>query len=955
MWSDLLYRLRAVFRRNAVEAELDNELRFHFDREVDKRMRAGISRQEAERQARLAIGGIEQTKEHCRQSRGVSLLEGLLQDIGYAFRVLKKSPGFTAAVALSLALGIGANTAIFSLIDAVMWKSLPVKNPESLWVLSGGFTYRQHQAIQRNDLADLAAYSPVRLNVSVDGSVEPTAEGLMVSGTYFSLLGVNPVAGRAIGPDDDRVPNGHTVAMISHGYWKRRFALSPNAIGGKISLCGTPFTIIGVTPPEFFGIEVGTAPDIFVPVMMQPAVMPSSENLLDQPIIFRTWLRVVGRLRPGVHPLQAASAIEVLRNQEMPQNFKKGGKFAQLLTFTNRITLTPATTGISSLRSQFSQPLFLLMVVVGVVLLIACANTANLLLARAAARRPEFAVRLALGAGRRRLMRQLLVESVALAALGGVCGILLARLATQLLVSFLSAGRTPIVLDLNPDLRILAFTAAVSLATGILFGFAPALRATRIDLVPALKNLKASSARSGGGLRPGKVLAITQVALSLVLLVAAGLFVRSLRNLNSQDSGFERDRVLIVRVEPRGSDQRNIEGATNRLDRIYKDLLERVESIPSVQSATLAHFNPTSTVTFGSPVKLATGEEVRANSHMVYPNYFATMGIPIVAGRDFQSSDLRVNSPPVILISEALARQAFPGENALGKLRSHGPRFRRGHRHRKGREVRKPPGRSDALDVPALPADAHRPRTDDPPRPHQRRPRRAGARRPGRGAADRSEPADVRNPHAGRRNRRGPHPRTADRIAVELLRPARARPCLRWSLRPARLRSCAADRRDGHSHRTWSAARRRHLDRAAGSVAAGPARRGARRSDCRSRRPCDIEPDRRPAVRTGGDRPGHDRRRRDRDGAGRGHRRLLARQASLRGGPDDRTPQRVTRRNRARPQCLPSKRRTVGTSCEGRMWRCGVGPRFLPCGTLALPRQDAAVQLARASQKGAVP
>ena len=668
MLSDLIYRLRAVFRRKAVEAELDDELRFHLDREVDKRMRAGISREEAGRQARLAFGGIDQTKEHCRQNRGVSLLEGLLQDTGYAFRVLKKSPGFTAAVALSLALGIGANTAIFSLIDAVMWKSLPVKNPESLWALSGGFSYREHQAMQRNNLADLAAYSPVRLNVSVDGSVEPTAEGLMVSGSYFSLLGVNPIAGRAIGPDDDRVPNGHAVAMISHGYWKRRFASSPAVIGRKISLCGTPFTVIGVTPPEFFGLEVGTAPDIFVPVMMQPAVMPSLENLLEQPIIYRTWLRMVGRLRPGVHPLQAASALGAIRDQEIPQAWKKSGKFSQLLTFANRITLAPASTGISDLRRQFSQPLFLLMAVVGVVLLIACANTANLLLARAAARRPEFAVRLALGAGRRRLMRQLLVESVTLAALGGVCGILLARLATQLLVSFLSAGRTPIVLDLSPDLRILAFTAAVSVATGILFGFAPALRATRIDLVPALKNLKASSARSGGGLRPGKILAIAQVALSLMLLVAAGLFVRSLQNLNNQDAGFPRDKVLIVRVEPRGSDQRNIEGTTARLDRIYKELLERVSSMPGVQSASLAHFSPTSVVSFGSTVTLATGEQVRANSHMVYPNYFATVGIPIVAGRDFQSSDLRVNSPHVIVLSEALASQAFPGENALGKL-----------------------------------------------------------------------------------------------------------------------------------------------------------------------------------------------------------------------------------------------------------------------------------------------
>ena len=589
-------------------------------------------------------------------------------DLGYAFRVLRKSPGFTAAVALSLALGIGANTAIFSLIDAVMWRMLPVKNPESLLVLmhrygtatSGGFTYQQYRVMRQNNHdVELAAYSPLRLNVSVDGSLEPTAGGQMVSGNYFSLLGVNPAAGRAIGPDDDRVPNGHPVAMISYGYWKRRFGLSPEVIGRKISISGAPFTIIGVAPPEFFGVEVGSAPDIFVPVMMQPTVDVSEENLLENPIIYSGWLQALVRLNPGVQPQQAAAALTVLFRQELPS----GPKVAATRFGEQYLVLNSASAGLTDLRRQFSQPLFILMAVVGVVLLIACANTANLLLARAASRQPEFAMRLALGAGRRRLARQLLVESVVLAALGGVLGIALARLATRLLVLFMSTGRTPIVLDLGVNLRVLAFTAAVSVATGILFGLAPAFRAARVDPAPALKNL---AAFSRGGLRAGKVLAVLQVALSLVLLAGAALFVRSLQNLSGRESG--RQSVLMVRVEPRGSDQRNILGTSARLDRIYQDLIARVAAIPGVRFASMAQSTPTQPNPGAAmPVISASGDRFVVPVSMLYPNYFVTAGIPMVAGREFNAGDLSDSSPAVCIVNEAFVRQIYPGENPIGK------------------------------------------------------------------------------------------------------------------------------------------------------------------------------------------------------------------------------------------------------------------------------------------------
>ncbi len=590
-------------------------------------------------------------------------LQSFRQDAAYALRILAKSPGFTAAVVLSLALGIGANTAIFSLMDAVLWRILPIQNPESLWVAGDGSTFQQYRTMRdHNQVADLAAYSAVRLNINIDGMVEPTTDGQLVTGSYFPLLGVQPSIGRTIAPSDDLVPNGHPVAVISYGYWKRRFAQSPTVLGRTISISSVPFTIIGVTPPEFFGVEVGMSPSIFIPVMMQPTATPALENLLENPIIYRPFLTTLARLRPGVGIPQATGSLDVLWRQELPGGGKNG------FLSNEHLTLKPASTGLSQLRKQFSQPLFILLVVVGIVLLIACANTANLLLARASARQPEFAVRLALGAGRARLTRQLLVESVVLAGLGGLCGVLLARVATRLLLVFISSGRTPVILDLNPNLRVLAFTATVSIATGLLFGLAPALRATRIDLTPALKNLGRSQTRSHAGLRPGKILAVAQVALSLLLLIGAGLFVRSLQKLNGDNFGVSRASVLVVRVEPKGSDQRNIPGTTLRLDRIYRDLLDRIRTIPGVLKASLGQSTPTNPIPGAATgVTLPSGADVRVPLVMLYSDYFATVGVPMVAGREFESGDLLDSSPAVCVVNGAFARAMFPGENPIGK------------------------------------------------------------------------------------------------------------------------------------------------------------------------------------------------------------------------------------------------------------------------------------------------
>jgi predicted permease len=673
MWTELLHGARALFRRARVERELDDELLFHLEQQVEKLVQQGLPRHEAERRARLAFGGIEQVKEESRDTRGTRALETTLQDLRYGLRMLKKSPGFTAAVVLSLGLGIGANTAIFSLIDAVMLRMLPVRDPQQLYLVGStdgsstgyGWTYQQYRMLRDDTptFAALAAYSPVRLNVGVDGSVEPTAAGQLVSGNYFATLGVNAVAGRTIGPEDDRIPDAHPVAMLGHGYWKRRFGQDPGVIGRTLSICGRPFTVIGVTPPEFFGVEVGSSPDIYVPLMMQPTVMPASENWLANPALTAYWLRPLGRLRPGVGAAQATAILDAWLQRQIAEYRAQSGPRGKTIP-DERLVLHSAATGVSELRRQFSQSLFILMSIVGLVLVIACANVANLLLARAAARGPEFAVRLSLGAGRLRLTRQLLMESVLLAGLGGVCGIVFSRWAAALLLAFLSAGRAPIVLELGPDFRVLAFTAVVSLLTGVFFGLVPALRAGRIDPGAALKG------RPGGGrigVRPGRALVVSQVASCVLLLFGAGLFVRSLQKLDGQDTGFDRERVLMLRVEPRGSDQRGIPGTVARLDRTYRELLQRVEAIPGVRSASLAHFTPTSRIGFSSPLRLPSGEEASVGRLMVYPKYFATMGIPIVAGRDFGEADTREDSPLVAVVNEAFVRKLFPGQSAVGQ------------------------------------------------------------------------------------------------------------------------------------------------------------------------------------------------------------------------------------------------------------------------------------------------
>lgn len=675
LFSDFVYRVRALFRKSEVEAEMEDELRFHLEQQARKLQRSGLTPAEAERNARIALGGVEQIKEECRQSWGILLLENVLSDIRYAVRGLRKSPAFTATAILSLALAIGANTAIFTLIEAVILRQLPIRNPESLLVvarqvgsnLEYGFDYKQYRALRENGgAAEIAAYSIAPFGVSVDGGLEPTAQGQLVSGNYFSLLGVDPVAGRAISAGDDH-PSARPVAMISHGYWQRRFAGSPSVIGSTIMISGAPFEIVGVAPAPFSGVEVGAAPDIFVPLITQPTVMPSYENLIENPMIFRTWCQTLARLNPGVSTQQAASTLSILVKAATPEP-----KGLQPEPRTS-VVLQSASTGLSGLR-QFSFALYVLLAVTGIVLLIACANTGNLLLSRAASRSSEFFMRLSLGASRGRLITQLLAESVVLAAGAGVCGVFLAYAATRVLVVYMSAGRVPYALDTSPNLRVLAFAAGISALTAVLFGIAPALRSSRVSLTSGPR----ITGRAAHALQPGRLLTIAQVSLSLVLLIAAGLFMQTLRNLARPDSAASRDTVLTVRVQPKGSDQRGVPGATERLDRLYRDLIDRVQVIPGVRVASMAQVTPTTPTTSASAVAdLPHGERLRVPMLLIYPRYFEVAGMQLAAGRDFNTHDLLPNAPLVCIVNEAYVRTVYRGENPLGKpcLKARRPRL----------------------------------------------------------------------------------------------------------------------------------------------------------------------------------------------------------------------------------------------------------------------------------------
>jgi len=674
-----IHRLRGLFLKRKLEQELEDEIRAHLDMQIEDNLRQGMSPDEARYEALRKFGGVEQVKESYRDRRSLSVVDSTLQDLRYALHMLRRSPGFAVVAILLLALGIGGNTALFSIVDAVFLKSLPVKDPEQLVMLThtthvmrlmsaDGFFYGNYKRFRDQDqtLSGVLAYHPLRLTVSVNGQPEPALSGQLVTGNYYTVLGVNAALGRTISPEDDQKPGAQPVCVISDGYWQRRFGRDPGVVGKTIHLSGLPFTIIGVTPPEFFGAEVGTAMDISVPATMRRQLVPGfyGDDAID------SQFRVLGRLRPEATLEQAQVSLGLLYQQSMADLAASMGSEDP----KERLTVVSGSKGLSELRRQFSQPLFALTCVAGLALLIACANVAGLLLARGVARRKEMAVRLTLGAGRLRLVRQLLTESLLLSSLGSLLGLLFAWWGDRLLLPLLSQREIPLRLSLDPDLRLFGFTAAISALTGLLFGLAPALVATRIELQSALKQdapgLSGRRAQSFG-----QVFVIAQVALSLLLLVGAGLFVRSLQKLQQASTGFSRENVLVLKLEPTNNSVSKLD--TPQLTAFYNELLRRVEALPGVRQASLVEYSPisrrewlmkgrTPETKWPLEVEGRPGEKLKAGSMSVYPNSFATLGIPFIAGRDFGPQDSR-ESQEVAVISESVARHFFGAENPIGR------------------------------------------------------------------------------------------------------------------------------------------------------------------------------------------------------------------------------------------------------------------------------------------------
>jgi macrolide transport system ATP-binding/permease protein len=594
----------------------------------------------------------------------------MFQDLHFGTRMLLKHRGFTSIAVLTLALGIGANTAIFTLLDKAFIRRLPVEQPTQLVTFIEGatgapaiFSYPMYADLRdRNEvLAGVVTYFQQPFSLS-DGAQTERVIGQIVSGNYFATLGVHPALGRFFLPEEDRTPGTSPVVVISQGLWRRSFGANPAVIGKTVNLNGYRYTVVGIAPAEFTGTTRGTVNDVYVPMMMQAQAQPGRNDKLDDR--GSGWLRVIGRLKPNVTREQAQAALTILiddTNRMFP------GK-----TGPKRLLLMDGSRGHADRIKDLSLPLKLMMGVVGLVLLIACANVANLLLARASARRKEIAVRLAVGASRRRIVRQLLTESTILAALGGSVGLLVASWLTGLLLGFQQQTNfVPRTFDGRLDGRALGFTLALSLLTGVVFGLAPALQASKRDFVAALKEDTPGAGGWARGLSLRNLLVIVQVALSLVVLIGAGLCVKSLRALQAIDPGFETAKVLTASFDL------SLNGYNEARGRQFlRQLSERIAALPGVESVSLARGVVLSDFVW---IRSATidgyqprpDERLAFSFNVVTPDYFQTLGTPLVRGRDFTAQDT-ADAPPVVIVNEAMAGRYWPGHDAVGKRLNRG-------------------------------------------------------------------------------------------------------------------------------------------------------------------------------------------------------------------------------------------------------------------------------------------
>ena len=693
--------LKSLFQRERIERELDEELEGYLEASEAHKRSAGMSAEAAHRAAIVEVGSRNAVKHRVWASRWESTLDGILHDIRICLRMLSKNPAFTIIALISLALGIGGNTAIFTLIDQVMLRNLPVQNPEQLVTFghengggeAGGidlgsfglfpwYFARQLQADPGpfQGIASFCSFSDkVSLRLPANGAPADSntrailAPANLVSGNYFSVLGAQPFMGRAITPSDDTAPGSGAVVVLSHHFWQQSLGADPNILGKTISINGTSFLIIGVMPEAFHGIKREIEPpDLWAPMTMQSVILKQPSMLT--PVGGLYFLDVFGRLSPQA--AQSAPALAQSQNwlnQQIRTGIRaeEGAKVTPArLQEINRVTvpLVYAARGASLLRDQYGDSLKILMGVVALVLLIACANLANFLLARAATRRREFATRFALGSSRARIVRQSLIETLLLSFTGGVLGLALAFAATRVLIGFVSQGNDYIAMDPTPNTTVMLFTVALSLLTGILFGLAPALAAARTG---AAGNLSGSSrtAQSSGGksarLWP-KTLVALQVMLSLLLLVGAGLFLRTLRNLQNQDYGFERSHLLLAEFNAKLAGYKPRETPA-----LHQRLIERLSALPGVRSVALSATPPISAGNWSSSVTIpgyvpAPKENRHSLLNRVSGQYFQTVGIPMVAGRSLSDADT-ADSQKVAVINQTLARHFFPKGDAVGR------------------------------------------------------------------------------------------------------------------------------------------------------------------------------------------------------------------------------------------------------------------------------------------------
>jgi len=686
-------RLGATLRDSKATDAFDEEARFHIEQRISEYTRDGMSVEAARREAQRQFGSVTRARERSREANTLPWLGDALQDLHYAGRQLRRNPGFTLTVVLTLAIGIGANTALFGMVNELLLKPLPVQSPGDLvlfnWLegrrsmrtgmdgvrttdeatgrsTSTSFSYPTFRRLQESNrtLSDLFAfYSLHQLNIVADGSAE-VSSGQFVSGNYFRGLGVGAALGRTLNDEDDR-PGASPVATITHQHWSQRFNRDPNIVGKGVLINKVAFVIVGVTPEGFAGtLDVTQSPNFTLPFAVEPLLGGQRSDLVRPAFL---WVHMIGRLRPGVSRQQAVADLTPVVQQTMLEEWQQAVGAATRTPANDRTrTLDDASTlraeaggqGLMDSRRRYAQPLIILMGCAALVLVIACVNIANLLLSRGASRQKEMATRLALGAGRGRVVRQLCTESLLVAVLGAAVGLLLARWALTVMAVWRPWGGSA-VLDGGLDWRVFGFCAALTLFTGLLFGLVPALRATRTDLAQATKRIRGAASP-----RLARALVAAQVALSFILLVAAGLFAVTLENLHAVDKGFNADHLLIFRVQPQ------LNGYTPpQIAALYTSMIERIEAIPGVRGATLSRHPLLALSRRADSVTIegvATAAGAGAEVNVIAPNFLATMEIPLLLGRAFDDRD-HMAAPKVAIVNERFAAAYLGGANPIGQ------------------------------------------------------------------------------------------------------------------------------------------------------------------------------------------------------------------------------------------------------------------------------------------------